>query len=71
MTAYVPLNAFLPYLAAGWTFATRGGLPVADAMVGHHGRYCCLMVRGAAATPEPFRDLLLSIARSAATRAAA
>ena len=30
----------------GWTFATRGGLPVADAMVGHHGRYRCLMVRG-------------------------
>ena len=23
MTAYVPLNAFLPYLAAGWTFAGR------------------------------------------------
>ena len=45
MTAYVPLNAFLPYLAAGWTFASRGGLPVADAMVGHHGRYRCLMVR--------------------------
>ena len=45
MTAYVPLHAFLPYLAAGWTFADRGGLPVADAMVGHHGRYRCLMVR--------------------------
>ena len=28
----------------GWTFASRGGLPVADAMVGHHGRYRCLMV---------------------------
>ena len=28
----------------GWTFASRGGLPVADAMHGHHGRYCCLMV---------------------------
>ena len=44
MTAYVPLNAFLPYLAAGWTFADRGGLPIADGMVGHHGRYACLMV---------------------------
>jgi hypothetical protein len=39
--AYVPLDGWLSWLAAGWTF---GGI-VAGPMAGHAGCWSCLMVR--------------------------
>lgn len=42
MHAFVPLDAFLPWLLAGWRFHNG----IAEPMQGHHGNYSCLMVRG-------------------------
>jgi len=40
---YVPIRRFLPWLASGWRFSCD----IAEPMMGNHGHYACLMVRGA------------------------
>lgn len=38
---YVPIDAFLVYLADGWTFPDDIAEPIQDP---HHGQYSCILI---------------------------